>query len=149
MRVATFNILHGASSVDGRVVPGHLADAVASTSTCVALQEVDRRQLRSAHADLAAAAAEAMGAVEHRFVAALGGPPDGHWSAANGREDPAQPAYGIAVASRYPVRSWKVLRLPTLRVPAPSCRPVSDGRSWCVRSRGSPSPPSSRHRPDR
>jgi endonuclease/exonuclease/phosphatase family metal-dependent hydrolase len=46
----------------------------------LALQEVDRGQARSQRADLAAVAAEAMGAGDHRFAAALVGPP-GSWSA--------------------------------------------------------------------
>ena len=63
MRLATFNILHGLSPEDGRVDVDRFADAVRLLDADVlALQEVDRNQGRSAHADLTAVAAEAMGA---------------------------------------------------------------------------------------
>ena len=73
MRVATFNILHGRTLGDG-VDPKRLRDCVRRLDPDVlALQEVDCDQPRSDRADLTAAAAEAMGAVEHRFVAAISG----------------------------------------------------------------------------
>jgi len=84
----------------------------------LALQEVDRDQPRSLGADLTAVAAEAMGAPEHRFVAALSGSP-GSWQAATGEEQPGAAGYGIALLSRYPVTDWQVLRLPLLPVRAP------------------------------
>ena len=69
MRLATFNILNGRSLVDHIVDLDRLADAVTSLNPDVlALQEVDRNQPRSHCADLTAVAAEAMGAVSHRFV---------------------------------------------------------------------------------
>ncbi|HEX6249133.1 MAG TPA: endonuclease/exonuclease/phosphatase family protein [Nocardioidaceae bacterium] len=112
MRVATFNILHGRSPADDRVDVERFAAAVKSLDTDVlALQEVDRNQPRSANADLTAVAAEAMGADEHRFVAALSGSPGATWMAATGEEQPDSAAYGIALLSRYPVLSWEVVRL--------------------------------------
>ena len=133
MRVATFNILHGASLADGHVDLVVLGASVASLhADVVALQEVDRNQPRSCHADLAAVAAEAMGAVDHRFVAAMVGRPDDRWVAADGTETDEAPAYGIAIASRFPVVSWKVLRLPTFRAPAPH-RPRGERRPTVVR----------------
>ncbi len=73
MRVATFNILHGRTVGDG-VVVDRLRDCVRRLDPDVlSLQEVDCDQPRSERADLTAAAAEAMGAVEHRFVAAISG----------------------------------------------------------------------------
>lgn len=112
MRVATFNILHGRSPADDRVDIERFAAAVKSLDADVlALQEVDRNQPRSANADLTAVAAEAMGAVEHRFVAALSGSPGATWMAATGDEQPDEAAYGIALLSRCPVSSWEVVRL--------------------------------------
>ncbi len=121
MRVATFNILHGASSADGDVDLDVLGASVASLhADVVALQEVDRHLTRSGDVDQARVVAEAMGATDHRFVAALAGSPESRWSAADGSEPAGSPAYGIAIVSRHPVVSWKVLRLPTHRfAPAP------------------------------
>ena len=96
------------------------SDAVkALDADVLALQEVDRNQARSANADLTAVAAEAMGATEHRFVAALAGTPGATWMAATGEEQPDAAAYGIALLSRLPVLSWQVVRLssPPTRVP--------------------------------
>jgi endonuclease/exonuclease/phosphatase family metal-dependent hydrolase len=118
--VVTWNVMHGRSPADGRVDLDRFGDAVASLDADVlALQEVDRAQPRSHEADLAAIAAEAMGAVDHRFVAALRGTP-GDWVPA-GAEDPVDaPVYGIALLSRRPVSRWQMSRLPRVRVPAPA-----------------------------
>lgn len=115
MRLATFNILHGRALSDGRVDLDRFAAAVKRVDADVlALQEVDRDQARSHGADLTAVAAEAMGATDHRFAATLHGQP-GTWSAATGADQPDISAYGIALLSRHPVRSWHVLALPVLR----------------------------------
>ncbi|MET1004095.1 MAG: endonuclease/exonuclease/phosphatase family protein [Propionibacteriaceae bacterium] len=115
MRLATFNILHGRSEVDDRVDLDRLADAVASLNPDVlALQEVDRNQPRSHFADLTGVAAEAMGAVSHRFVAALSGIPGAAWAPATDDGVTGGPSYGIALLSRYPVRSWQTVRLPRI-----------------------------------
>jgi endonuclease/exonuclease/phosphatase family metal-dependent hydrolase len=116
MRIATFNILSGRSPQDDRVDEGRYAEAVKTLDAdLLGLQEVDRNQPRSQHADLTAIAAEAMGAVEHRFVAALHGTP-GVWTASTGDEQPDEASYGVAFLSRYPVTGWQVVRLP----PAPA-----------------------------
>ena len=115
MRMATFNILHGSTVHDGAVDTNRLAECVKRMDPDVlALQEVDCDQPRSAMADLTAVAAEAMGAVSHRFVAAIAGTPGATWMAATGDEQPGSAAYGIALLSRYPALNWQVLRLPRI-----------------------------------
>jgi endonuclease/exonuclease/phosphatase family metal-dependent hydrolase len=120
VRIATFNILHGRSLDDGRVDVDRLAEAVRTLDADVlGLQEVDRDQPRSLGADLTAVAAEAMGAVDSQFVSALSGTPGGTWMAATGEEQPGSASYGIALLSRFPVVSWRVVRLPPLRASVP------------------------------
>jgi endonuclease/exonuclease/phosphatase family metal-dependent hydrolase len=120
VRLATFNTLSGRSLTDGRVDAERFADAVRSLGADVlGLQEVDRNQPRSHLQDLTAIAAAAMGAVEHRFVAAMAGEPGEAWRAASGDEEPDMPAYGVALLSRFPVRSWEVIRLPALPMQVP------------------------------
>jgi endonuclease/exonuclease/phosphatase family metal-dependent hydrolase len=116
MRVVTFNILHG-RTIGGGVDPQRLQECVRRLDPDVlALQEVDCKQPRSGHADLTLVAAEAMGAVAHRFVAAISGTPGATWMAATGRERPGTAGYGIALLSRFPATSWQVVRLPWIRV---------------------------------
>jgi endonuclease/exonuclease/phosphatase family metal-dependent hydrolase len=120
MRLATFNILHGRTPRDGVVSVDRLVEAVRLVDPDIlALQEVDRAQPRSHLLDLTAVAAEAMGAVTHRFVAALSGTPGATWLAATGEDVPDSAAYGISLLSRYPARSWQVLRLPRIPVRFP------------------------------
>jgi endonuclease/exonuclease/phosphatase family metal-dependent hydrolase len=120
MRMATFNILHGRSVHDGAVELGRLQESVRRLDAdLLALQEVDLDQPRSAMSDLTAAAAKAMGATTHRFVAAISGTPGATWMAATGREQPGTAAYGISLLSRFPVRNWQVVRLPRIPVTFP------------------------------
>jgi endonuclease/exonuclease/phosphatase family metal-dependent hydrolase len=115
VRLATFNILHGRSPHDGVVDLDRLAKAVRLIDPDIlALQEVDRGQPRSHLADLTEVAATAMGAVTHRFAAALSGTPGATWMATTEDDVPGAAAYGIALLSRYPARSWQVLRLPRI-----------------------------------
>jgi endonuclease/exonuclease/phosphatase family metal-dependent hydrolase len=133
VRIATFNVLHGRSTDDGRVDVDRFAAAVAALDADVlGLQEVDRDQPRSLGADLTAIAAEAMGAAEHRFVAALSGTPGGTWAPASGDEAPGSAAYGIALLSRHPVLSWRVVRMPSLPVSVPLLSPETN-RPFLVR----------------
>ncbi|MDT5175194.1 MAG: hypothetical protein QOG37_2445, partial [Mycobacterium sp.] len=123
MRVATFNILHGRTVGDG-VDPERLRECVRRLNPDVlALQEVDIDQPRSGRADLTAAAAEAMSAVEHRFVAAISGTPGATWMAATGHEQPGTAAYGIALLSRFPADSWQVVRFPRIPIRFPMYLP--------------------------
>jgi endonuclease/exonuclease/phosphatase family metal-dependent hydrolase len=123
MRVATFNILHGRTPGDG-VDLNLLQDCVRQLDADVlALQEVDQAQPRSGGADLTAAAADAMGAVAHRFVAAVAGTPGAIWMAATGNEQPGTAAYGMAILSRFPVVSWHSVRLPRIPVRFPMYLP--------------------------
>jgi endonuclease/exonuclease/phosphatase family metal-dependent hydrolase len=120
MRLATFNILNGRAPSDDQVDVARLATAVRQLDPDVlALQEVDRMQRRSGYADLTTVAADAMGATEHRFVAALSGSPGTTWIAATGDEQPDSAAYGIALLSRHPVTAWRVIRLPVLHTKVP------------------------------
>jgi endonuclease/exonuclease/phosphatase family metal-dependent hydrolase len=120
MRLATFNILHGRTPADGVVSLDRLVDAVRRLDPDIlALQEVDRDQPRSHLADLTAVAAEAMGAVSHRFLASLTGTPGASWMAATGDDVPGDASYGIALLSRFPVRSWEIVRLPRIPVRFP------------------------------
>jgi endonuclease/exonuclease/phosphatase family metal-dependent hydrolase len=124
MRMATFNILHGRSIDDGKVDVDRVVDCVRRLDADVlALQEVDCDQPRSAMADLTAVAAEAMGAVSHRFVAAISGTPGATWMAATGRERPGTASYGIALLSRFEASSWQVVRLPRIPVKFPMYLP--------------------------
>ena len=119
MRLATFNILSGRRPEDAVANLAAFGRAVAELDADVlALQEVDRNQPRSDHGDLTAIAAEAMGAVSHRFVPALTGTPGG-WVAATPQDPADAPAYGVALLSRVPVARWRALRLPAFRGPAP------------------------------
>ena len=130
MRLATFNILSGRAPGEPDVDPDLFAASVSSLDADVlALQEVDRAQHRSGGLDLTALAAEAMGAVDHRFVAAMAGVPGG-WEPASGFEPVTTPAYGIALLSRHPVSAWRVVRLPGLPVSVPYRWPGARRPSW-------------------
>lgn len=123
-RLTTWNVFHGRSPADGRVDAVRFARAVGSLGTDVlALQEVDRGQPRSGGLDVAALAADVMGAAHWRFVPTVIGEPGFAWRAA-GEADEGTPAdaYGVALVSRFPVDSWHVLRLapaPLVRLPVP------------------------------
>lgn len=142
MRVATFNIMHGRSLVDGRVDPERLSRAVAGLDVDVlGMQEVDRDQPRSGGADLTAAAGEGMGAsgAGVRFVASVVGIPGVRWRPAAHEEDGAgEPRYGVALLSRFPVRAWHLLRLPSAPVRSPVYVPGPGGRGQVILLRDEP-----------
>jgi endonuclease/exonuclease/phosphatase family metal-dependent hydrolase len=155
----TFNVLHGQPMAGGRpaefgagaAAGDVLGAAVAALDgDVVALQEVDQLQERSGRVDQARVAAEAAGAGEWRFGAAVHGrsvPGEG-WVL-----DPAEPglrvygpgddgpgddvlaAHGVALLTRLPVRAWRARRL----APAPFGLPLRvAGRPGLVRVRDQP-----------
>ncbi|MGI3785374.1 MAG: endonuclease/exonuclease/phosphatase family protein [Janthinobacterium lividum] len=118
----TFNVLHGAG-LDGVVDLDRFARAVVALDPDVlALQEVDRGQERSHGADLAAVAAQAMGAATTRFVASMTGDPRQQWRPAPRTLDPDAAAYGVALLSRYPLVGWRDLHLPRIAPLVPRLR---------------------------
>lgn len=113
IRLLTSNIQAGRSADGRRTSAGELAAAYDGVhADVVALQEVDRDQHRSGRLDQLPVIAEALGLEHARFGAAIGG------DLRLGREPAASigahdgPAYGVALASRYPVISWFTCRLP-------------------------------------
>lgn len=124
MRIVTFNLWSGRSvrpgdagkQRRGKSVDLDLLRAaiVELDPDVLALQEVDRAQCRSQHADLAEVAAEAMGARDHRFVPTLAGTPGAMWALSGPAHRPSS-EYGIALLSRYPVHRWQDVPLPALR----------------------------------
>ena len=132
MRLATLNLLNGMSLTDGRVDAARLHAAVRELAPdVVGLQEVDRCQPRSSGLDLTREVAEALGAEHWRFVPALVGTPGGEWRAAtDADDDSAEAAYGIGLVSRYPVRSWEVVRLPAAPVRSPVVWPGTRRLIW-------------------
>ena len=139
LRLATFNLLHGVSLRDGETRTDALRESVRSLAPDVlALQEADARQERSGGVDQVRVAAEEMSAVDWRFVPSLVGTPGltRTWRPATEADaNGPEPAYGIGLASRWPVVRWAELRFPAapfrlpLLVPAqprPRLVPVPD-----------------------
>ncbi len=133
MRLTTWNVLHGRSPGDGRVDSGRLRAAAASLDAdVIALQEADRGQPRSGRRDLTSEVAAALGAGSWSFRPALIGSPGIRWRAAGDADNTGEPAaYGVGLASRYPVRTWHTLRMAPgpwrLPVPGPGRRQMW----WC------------------
>jgi len=135
LRLGSFNLLSGRSLTDGLIDVQRLVETTRLLDVdLLAVQEVDRHQLRSGGTDQATVIAHTLGAVDHRFVAALDGTPgvsgwtptvgDG-WMNGSGTEGLAQ--FGVALFSRLPVAEWHVLRLAPARgrfpMPIPSRPP--------------------------
>lgn len=137
MRLATFNLLNGTSLADRQVQVGRLHRAVAQLDAdVVGLQEVDRGQARSHGLDLTAEVARAAGVLDQgrgswRFVPALVGTPGGQWRPGTEADDDVAGAhYGIGLVSRWPVRSWHVVRLSPARFRSPVVLPGTRQVVW-------------------
>jgi endonuclease/exonuclease/phosphatase family metal-dependent hydrolase len=130
VRVATFNLLSGLGIPDATFDLDRLRTATQSLEADVlGIQEVDRFQDLTQGVDMAAEVADAMGALDHRFVAALSGVPSASWQPA-GEDLPAGPSYGIGLLSRRPVRAWHVLRLTSVPVYIPLPNPSTKRLMW-------------------
>ncbi|SEE61891.1 endonuclease/exonuclease/phosphatase family protein [Ruania alba] len=127
LQVLTLNLQRGLTAETGRPTDADaLTHAMAGVSAdVVALQEVDRGQPRSGGLDQAQLVADGLGLPHLRYAATLAGDVRrGH------RRDqvPARagnhpgPAYGLAIASRYPVLAWFTTRLPRVPMPLPALR---------------------------
>jgi endonuclease/exonuclease/phosphatase family metal-dependent hydrolase len=130
VRLATFNLMHGRSLYDGQVDPARLRAAVAGLDADVlGMQEVDRDQPRSGGADLAALAATALGErTAHRFAPAVIGTPGETFRTVTARDaGVGEPHYGVALATRWPVLSWRVARLPAAGTRCPVFLPGPAG----------------------
>jgi endonuclease/exonuclease/phosphatase family metal-dependent hydrolase len=136
LRLGSFNLLSGRSPADGVIDADRLIEATRLLDVDVlAVQEVDRHQPRSGGVDQAALIADTLGAVDHRFAAALDGTPGIRgWlpSAAGVRPDGVDSTavtaqFGVALISRLPVAEWHELRLSPARgrypLPIPSRPP--------------------------
>jgi endonuclease/exonuclease/phosphatase family metal-dependent hydrolase len=118
----------------------------------IALQEVDRFQERTGLVDQARLVAETIGARHWRFVPSVRGTPGiasegAAWVPATEADDlpedqseppertaaRAGPRYGIALISRYPIRQWRVRRIPPVPVSLPLMAPTTSGRPKAVR----------------
>jgi endonuclease/exonuclease/phosphatase family metal-dependent hydrolase len=129
VRLGSFNLLSGRSLSDGRIETSRLVEAAGLLDVDVlAVQEVDRLQPRSGGVDQTALIAGTLGAVDHRFVAAVDGTPgETGWIPSTG--DPSTPGaqFGVGLISRTPVAEWHELRLSPARgrypLPIPSRPP--------------------------
>ncbi|KPM57790.1 endonuclease [Frankia sp. CcI49] len=131
MRVGSFNAMHGLSLADGRVEAERFTTAVADLDCDVlGLQEMDLAQPRSGGGDQAATAATALGASDGgwRFAPTVYGTPGHRWRPADGRRAENEPAYGIALVSRLPVRRWWVVPLGRSPVRSPVLVPGTSRR---------------------
>lgn len=113
MRITSWNILHGQS-----LKPEEKADfsavAAALGSDLLALQELDLGLERSGSANQIAEIADAMGATDWGFAPTVSGTPGFTWRkltrdeerVITDRGDGATQMYGVAMASKIPVKNW-------------------------------------------
>ncbi len=109
MRVVTANLQHGHPIAGDVPAAEQLAAAVRDLpGDVVALQEVDKGQRRSGRVDQTAVIAEALDLRWHRFAAAFAGQTWGLRRRPVPSHVPDDAGYGVALLSRWPVRSWHV-----------------------------------------
>lgn len=116
IRVLSLNLQRGLDQHGRTTTADQLAAAVADLDVdVVALQEVDRGQPRTGGIDQGRVVADALGLPHLRFVATLAGDVRKARAAPTrwGKVDGA--AYGLAVASRWPVAAWFTRPVPRLR----------------------------------
>jgi len=135
LRLGSFNLLSGRSLADGLIDAARLVEATEQLDVdLLAVQEVDRQQPRSSGVDQTELIARTLGAVDHRFVAALDGTPGvPGWTPSAQVLPGAKPTgdpfaqFGVALISRLPVAEWHVLQLSPARgrypLPIPSRPP--------------------------
>lgn len=115
VRVVTANIQAGLSATGQPTSEAELAAAFTGVEAdVVALQEVDRHLPRSGYQDQVAIIAQALDLPHYHYAAALAGDLDNVRMQADPIGDHPGPAYGIALATRYPVLAWFTTRMPRL-----------------------------------
>lgn len=115
LRVLTSNIQSGISATGQRTGAEELARAYADVAADVlALQEVDRDQPRSGHLDQLSVIAGALDLPHTRYGAAVGGDVRRSRKAPPSVGGYTGPAYGVALASRYPIIASFAQALPRL-----------------------------------
>lgn len=120
LRLATLNIQHGCGNAGDRAGGPVNASAMFRAledveADVLALQEVDVEQSRTGAVNQAAVVAAATGLPHYRFAAAVEG--DVRSSRARARTTTAQPGYGVALLSRFPVVAWFAQPLPGIPRP--------------------------------
>jgi endonuclease/exonuclease/phosphatase family metal-dependent hydrolase len=129
IRLGSFNLLSGRSLDDGTIHEQHLVEAAGTLDVDVlACQEVDRHQPRSGGIDQTAVVAQALDAVDSRFVATVNGTPGERGWTSGGTETSTSAQYGVSLISRVRVAQWHVLRLSPARGRFPLLVPGPDGR---------------------
>lgn len=113
MRITSWNFLHGQS-----LNPANAADsgqvAASLASDLLALQEIDLNLERSGGRNQSADLADAIGASSWGFAPTLQGTPGFSWRGLREderrviteREESAESLYGVAIASKVPVKKW-------------------------------------------
>ena len=113
MRITSWNILHG-QSLNPAAAADFAAVAASLSSDVLALQEIDMNLERSGNTNQVADIAKVMGAVAWGFAPTLRGTPGFSWRKLTSQEtrvityveEEAAQLYGVAIASKVPVKQW-------------------------------------------